>query len=300
MAKGKMRMIAADRIFHAFNYIFLLFCFLVVAVPLANIVSQSLSSPPAVYAGRVFLLPVEPSLNGYARIAGNQTIARGFANSVCVTALGTAISLVLTIMAAYPLSRKALRGRKLFMWLFTFTMLFNAGLIPNYLLLQSLGMIDSLWALMIPNAVGAWNVIIARTFFETTMPDELYDAADIDGCSDFGVFTRIVLPLSKPIIAIMILFYAVGIWNSYFDPMIYLQTQEKFPLQLVLRNIMTSSILQASMTNVSAARENSAQLAMIEVMKYAVIVLSSLPLLLLYPFIQKHFVKGIMIGAVKG
>ena len=289
-----------DKVFHFFNYGFLLLWFVVILIPLMNLVSQSLSSPPAVYAGKVLLLPVEPNFDGYVRIIANKNIISGFLNSVIVALIGTSISVVLTIMAAYPLSRKTLYGRSVFMGLFVFTMMFSPGLIPNYLLIQSLGLIDSLWALMLPNAVSAWNLIIARTFFDTTIPDELYDAANIDGCSDIRTLISIVLPLARPIIAIMVLFYAVGLWNGYFDALIYLQTQEKFPLQLVLRNIMTSTILQASMTDTVAARQNSAQLAMIEVMKYAVIVLSSLPLLLLYPFIQKHFVKGLMIGAVKG
>ena len=298
--KNNLSILAIDKVFAIINYNFLVFCFIIILIPLMNLVSQSLSSPASVYAGKVILLPVEPSFSGYEKIVTNKNIVSGFTNSIIITILGTFISLTITVMAAYPLSRKDLFGRMIFMWLFTFTMLFNAGLIPNYLLIQSLGLIDSFLALILPGAVSAWNLIIARTFFETTIPDELYDAANIDGCSDFGIFIRIVLPLSRPIIAILTLFYAVGIWNGYFDALIYLQTQSKFPLQLVLRNIMTSTILQASMTDTAAARQNSAQLAMIEVMKYAVIILSSLPLLLLYPFIQKHFVKGIMIGAVKG
>jgi ABC-type glycerol-3-phosphate transport system permease component len=179
-------------------------------------------------------------------------------------------------------------------------MLFNAGLIPNYLLIQSLGLIDSLWALMVPGAMGVWNVIIARTFFQTTIPDELYEAAYIDGASDIRVFRQIALPLSGPILAIMVLFYAVGIWNAYFDSLIYLQSQDKFPLQLVLRNIMTSTRLQAGMVDSAAAKDRSAELALVDVMKYAVIVVASLPLLMLYPFVQKYFVKGLMIGAIKG
>ena len=298
--KRQIKLSGSDLVFHILNYIVLGFCFTVVLIPLINLVSQSISSPPAVYAGKVLLLPVEPSLEAYSRLINNKFILTGFVSSIIITVGGTTLSVVLTIMAAYPLSRKVMYGRSAFMWLFTFTMMFNAGLIPTYLQVQSLGLIDSLWALMLPNAVSVWNLIIARTFFDTTIPEELYDAANIDGSSDIGVFTRIVLPLSRPIIAIMVLFYAIALWNGYFDALIYLQTQSKFPLQLVLRNIMTSTILQASLTDVAAAKQNSQQLAMIEVMKYAVIVMSSLPLLILYPFIQKHFVKGLMIGAVKG
>ncbi|MDR3122049.1 MAG: carbohydrate ABC transporter permease [Clostridiales bacterium] len=289
-----------DRIFYTVNYAYLFCCFALILFPLLNLLSQSFSSAASVYAGKVLLFPVGFNFDGYTHIVTNKNILSGFKNSVTIAVAGTVISVALTLTAAYPLSRKSLYGRMVFMWLFTFTMMFNAGLIPNYLLVQKLKMIDSLWALIIPNAVGAWNVIIARTFFQNTIPEELFDAANIDGCSDIGVFMRIVLPLSRPIIAIMVLFYAVGIWNSYFDSLIYLQTQDKFPLQLVLRNIMTSTRVQASMTDSAVTSMDSTTLAKVEVMKYCVIVFSSLPLLLLYPFIQKHFVKGIMIGAVKG
>ena len=300
MKYGHLNDSPANRLFYIINYIFMSFCLIVVLVPLLNLISQSLSSPASVYAGKILLWPVEPTLIGYKSILGNKNISNGFINSVIITFGGTCVSVLLTITAAYPLSRKSLFGRTFFTWLFTFTMLFNAGLIPNYLLVQSLGLIDSLWALMLPGAVSVWNVIIARTFFQTTIPEELYEAAYIDGASDFRVFGQIALPLSGPILAIMVLFYAVGIWNAYFDSLIYLQTQERFPLQLVLRNIMTSTRLQAGMVDSAAARDRSAELALVDVMKYAVIVVASLPLLMLYPFVQKYFVKGLMIGAVKG
>ena len=295
-----MKDTGADKAFHFINYIFLGVCLLIVLIPLLNLISQSLSSPASVYAGKVLLWPVKPDLAGYKSIVKDKNIINGFKNTLIISVVGTSISVALTIMGAYPLSRKILVGRSFFMWLFTFTMLFNAGLIPTYLLVQSLGLIDNLWSLMLPNAISVWNVIIARTFFQMTIPDELYDASSIDGASDLKVFMQIVLPLAKPIIAIMILFYAVGIWNAYFDSLIYLQTQSRFPLQLVLRNIMTSSRIQASMIDSAAAKDRGGQLALVEVMKYAVIVFSSLPLLILYPFIQKYFVRGLMIGAVKG
>jgi ABC-type glycerol-3-phosphate transport system permease component len=185
------------------------------------------------------------------------------------------------------------------MWYFTFTMLFNGGLMPTYLVVMQLGMIDKLIALILPNAIGAWNVVISRTFFMNTISEELYEAATIDGSSDFRTFTSIVIPLSKPILAVMTLYYAVGLWNSYFTALIYLQTQARFPLQLVLRNIMSSAQLQAQML-AEQGLDQSKRLAQTEVLKYAIIVFSSLPLMILYPFIQKYFVKGIMIGAIKG
>ena len=291
---------SSDKVFTFCNYVFLSICLLVVLIPLINIVSQSISHPADVYAGKVILWPTRLSMAGYRRIWNNDDIISGFGNSIIITFSGTLISLFLTVIAAYPLSRKDLLGRGAIMWLFTFTMLFNAGLIPTYLQIQSLGLIDTRWSLILINALSAWNVIIARTFFMHTIPEELYDAANIDGCSDISTMMRIVLPLSKPILAILVLFYAVGIWNSYFDAMIFLQTQGKYPLQLVLRNIMTSAQLQANIMGAAAGADHGLRLAETDVMKYAVIVFSSLPLLLLYPFIQRHFVKGLMIGAVKG
>jgi len=288
-----------DRVFDTISTMFLAFCLFIVIIPIINIISQSLSDPASVLAGRVILFPIKPTLIGYSKIISSKVILSGFFNSIIITVFGTLISVSLTIMAAYPLARKNLYGKGVILLLFTFTMIFSGGLIPTYLLVQSLGLIDSRAALILPNAVAAWNVIISRTFFINTVPDELYEAATVDGCSDFKTFFRIVLPLSKPIVAVMALFYAVGIWNAYFDAMIYLQTQFKYPLQLVLRNILISSQLQAQML-ASQATDQSAQLALSEVLKYAVIIFSSLPLLILYPFIQKYFVKGIMIGAIKG
>lgn len=288
-----------DLLFDIISNAFLIIGMLIVVIPLVNIISQSFSDPASVLAGKVILLPVKPTLVGYSKIISSNVILSGFLNSIIITVVGTLLSVSLTIMAAYPLARKNLYGRGVILWLFTFTMIFNGGLIPTYLLVQSLGLIDSRLALILPNAVAAWNVIISRTFFLNTIPDELYEAATIDGSSDLKTFFRIVLPISKPIVAVMTLFYAVGIWNAYFDALIYLQTQYKYPLQLVLRNILISSQLQAQMM-ASQATDQSAQLALSEVLKYAVIIFSSLPLMILYPFIQKYFVKGIMIGAVKG
>lgn len=289
-----------DKVFDVINIVFLAFCFLIVFLPLMNIVSQSFSDPASVLAGKVILLPVKPTLISYERILSNKIILSGFANSILVTVLGGLFSVTLTIMAAYPLARKTLAGRNAIMWYFVFTMLFNGGLIPTYLVVKSFGMIDKYTALIIPNALSVWNIVIARTYFLNTIPDEFYEAATIDGSSDIRTFIQIVLPVSKPILAVMTLFYAVGIWNSYFDAMIYLKSQEKYPLQLVLRNILISSQLQSRMIESRGSVDPSQSQAMAEALKYAVIVFSSLPLLILYPFIQKHFVKGIMIGAIKG
>ena len=300
MTKNRhIRFKAGDRIFNWLNIVFLSLCLLVVLLPLLNIISQSLSDPASVLSGKVFLLPIKPTLISYEKILSTSVILNGFKNSMIIMVFGTMLSVFLTIMAAYPLARKSLYGRNAIMWYFTFTMLFNGGLIPTYMVVKNFNMIDKFTALVIPNAISVWNIVIARTFFANTVPEELYEAATIDGSSDIRTFLKIVIPVSKPIIAVMMLFYAVGIWNSYFDAMIYLQSQSKYPLQLVLRNLLISSQLQAQMLENRGA-DQSKNLAMAEALKYAVIIFSSLPLLALYPFIQKYFVKGIMIGAIKG
>ena len=298
MFKSIKRQSTSDKVFNIVNVTFLILCSIAIIFPLLNVVSQSVSSPGDVYGGRVLFLPKNFSLEGYSHLVNSQQIIGAFGNSVFIVVLGTLISVTLTVMAAYPLARKSLVGGKTVLLLFTFTMMFSGGLIPTYLLVKSLHLIDSTWSLILPNAVGVWNVIIARTFFINTIPEELYEAAEIDGCSDARAFFSIVLPLSAPILAVMVLFYAVGIWNAYFDSLLYLSTQSKFPLQLVLRNLLRSSEMQTQMLGTMG--DQSVAMSQAEVLKYAVIVFSSLPMLMLYPFIQKHFVKGIMVGSVKG
>lgn len=298
MFKSIKRQSTSDKVFNIVNVTFLILCSIAIIFPLLNVVSQSVSSPGDVYGGRVLFLPKNFSLEGYSHLVNSKQIIGAFGNSVFIVVLGTLISVTLTVMAAYPLARKSLVGGKTVLLLFTFTMMFSGGLIPTYLLVKSLHLIDSTWSLILPNAVGVWNVIIARTFFINTIPEELYEAAEIDGCSDARAFFSIVLPLSAPILAVMVLFYAVGIWNAYFDSLLYLSTQSKFPLQLVLRNLLRSSEMQTQMLGTMG--DQSVAMSQAEVLKYAVIVFSSLPMLMLYPFIQKHFVKGIMVGSVKG
>lgn len=289
-----------DRIFSFCNYLFLLLCLLIVAFPLLNVLSESFSDPSAVLNGQVMLFPVGFTFKTYTYVFRNHSIMSGYLNSFVYTALGTLVSLALTIMAAYPLSRKNLYGRGPILFLFTFTMLFGGGMIPTYLLIKDLHMIDTLWALIIPNALSVYNMIIARTFFMSTIPNELYEAAEMDGASDMVVFFRIVLPLSKSILAILVLFYAVGIWNMYFDALLYINTPDKYPLQLVLRNIMTSVQSQNDMVKATGVVQSTDLLAITEALKYATIVCASVPVLALYPFIQKHFTKGVMIGTLKG
>ncbi|HEY8422792.1 MAG TPA: carbohydrate ABC transporter permease [Thermoclostridium sp.] len=289
----------SDSVFKIINYTFLFICFMIVIFPLMNVVSTSLSSPKAVAAGKVWIWPVEPSLVAYEKILGNKQIWTGFYNSFFYTFFGTLINVILTIMAAYPLSRKDFFGRQAIISIFVFTMMFSGGMIPTYLLIKDLGLINTRWAMIIPNALTVWNVMLARTFFQNTIPVELYEASELDGASDTVIITKVVIPLSAPILAVLTLFYAVGHWNSYFNALLYLKSQELMPLQVVLRNFMSSVNLIQNMLG-PITKEQAELISLVDVMKYAIIVFASIPVIILYPFVQKHFVKGVMIGSIKG
>ena len=298
MPGSAIRDTRGDRIFNAVNYVVLAAYLLIVLYPLVYIVSASFSSAAAVTSGQVRLWPVDATLIAYETVFKDPAIVQGFLNSVFYATVGTAVNVVLTLLAAYPLSRKDLRGRGGIMFFFFFTTLFSGGLIPTYLVVRDLGLLNTRWALILPGALSVWNVIITRTYFQTAIPDELLDAATIDGASDFRFVRDVVLPLSGPIIAVNALFYAVGHWNAYFDALIYLSDESLFPLQLVLREILVLNQTNLRMTgDVTSmlARENLADL-----LKYALIVVATVPLLLVYPFVQKHFVKGALIGSLKG
>ncbi|WP_337099955.1 carbohydrate ABC transporter permease [Paenibacillus sp. YIM B09110] len=277
-------------------YVYLVVCSLVVLYPLIYILSASFSSPFAVISGKVWLYPVDITLIGYEVVFKNSQVIIGFANSLFYAIVGTLVSVTVTLMIAYPLSRKTFYGRNLIMFLLTFTMLFGGGMIPLYLVIKDLHLIDTRWALIIPGALAVYSVIIARTFFQSNIPDELSEAAEIDGCSDMGFLFRIVLPLSKSIIAVLVLFSAVGYWNAYFDALLYLKSVDKYPLQLILRNIL---LLNAS-ENPTNITEMMQRQGLADQMKYSLIVISTVPILLIYPFVQRHFVKGVMIGSLKG
>ena len=296
--RNRVHQTTGDRVFDVFATVILLLAILLVAYPLLYVVSASFSSTTAVMSGRVWLLPVEPSLEAYKAVFKYDSIMTGYLNSIIYTVLGTAVNLVLTTLCAFCLSRKDFYGRKIVGGMVLFTMLFNAGLIPNYLLIKNLGWLDTLWALIIPNAMNAWYVILMRSYFENSIPEELFEASEIDGCTVAGQLMRIAIPLSGPIIAVIALYCAVGIWNSYFDAFIYLSDKEKFPLQVVLRNILILN--QMDMNTVADLRDMASRQGMSNLLKYAVIVVSSAPLLIMYPFVQKFFVKGIMVGSVKG
>lgn len=296
MKKGK---ITQDKVVYFINYIFLAFMLVVVLYPIIYIISCSFSSGGALMSGKVKLLPVEATLNSYKAVFEYKAIWVGYRNSIVYTILGTVISVGLTLLAAYPLSRDDLRGRRVLMSLFLFTMMFSGGLIPTYLLIKNLGLVDTMWAVILPGSVSAYNVIVARTFFKQNIPHELLEAAKVDGCTDFHFFTSMVIPLSMPIIAVLSLWVAVALWNSYFNPMIYLNSEDKYTLQLVLRRILLMSQINLSSSNIDPKRIADNQY-LSEMLKYATIIISSLPLMLIYPFVQKYFVKGVMIGSVKG
>ena len=286
-----------DRLFHALIYGGLTLFLIVILYPLIFIVSSSFSDPAAVTSGSVWLWPVNPTTIAYERILRDPALIQGFLNSLFYTGVGTAVNVVLTILAAYPLSRKDLPGRGVILFLFLFTTLFNGGLIPTYIVVGELGLLNTRWAMILPPAIAVWNVITTRTYFQVTIPSELLEAAQLDGCSDFRFLWDVVRPLSGPIIAVNALFYAVGHWNGYFDALIYLTDPDLYPLQLVLRSILVQNETNLRMTGdiqTSLLRENLADL-----LKYALIVVSSVPLLIAFPFVQKHFVKGALIGSLK-
>lgn len=294
--KGKLKYSFEDRLFNFVNDSLMLLAALIVLYPLIYILSSAFSSPDAVAKGRVVFFPVDFSLRGFEEVFSHKAIVTGFANSIFYTIVGTLVNLVMTVAAAYPLSRKNLPGRRILLFLFTFTMLFNGGLIPSYLLTSQLGLINKRAVMIIPLALNVFNVIICRTFFETTIPDELVEAAQLDGFSQTRFIVQIVLPLSKAIIAVLALYYGLGHWNSYFQAFLYISEKSKFPLQIILRDIL---ILNQVNEIIADPLLYQAKRGMADLLKYALIVVASVPFMVAYPFVAKHFVKGVMIGAIK-
>ena len=286
-----------DRIFMFFNALVLLVITVAILLPLIFIVSASFSSAEAVIAGKVTLWPVDFSLLGYETIFEHKKVWDGFGNSLFYTVFGTLFNVVMTIIAAYPLSRQDLVGRRVITIAFIFTMLFSGGLIPTYMVVRDLGLLNTRWAMILPTGIGVFNLLITITFFRTTIPPELIEAARIDGANDFRTFGSVVLPLARPIIAVLVLFYAVNHWNSYFQALIYLKDQELFPLQIVLREILIENSIDASM--LIDIEDLIVREGLRELLKYSLIVVASVPVLIIYPFVQRHFVKGMMIGSVK-
>lgn len=296
--KIKRRRTLDDKILYATTDVALVLLLLVVAYPIIYVISCSFSSGIAVSNGRVILWPVEPSITGYKLVFAYKTVWTGYANTIFYTVVGTMLNMFLSILAAYPLSRPNYQGRKVGTMLFTITMMFSAGIIPKYLLMSSLHLINTRWALILAGAISAYNMIIIRTYFRNSIPSELIEAARIDGCSELRTLWSVVLPLSKAVISVVTLYYAVGHWNSYFSAMLYLRDRDLMPLQMILREILNASKINAeeiSDPNLLAELTGAADLV-----KYSLIVIASAPLIAAYPFVQKFFEKGVMIGSVKG
>lgn len=269
------------------------FCLLIV-IPLLHIISGSFSDPMSLLRGEVGLLPKGFTTAMYEKVFKDSEIWQGYKNTIIYTVVGTLISVALTACGAYPLSRKDFFGGNLFMGLFVFTMFFSGGMIPTYLLVKNLGMLNTMWALVLPSAVSTYNLIIMRTFFQTSIPGELAESASLDGCNDLGIFFRIVIPLSAPIFAVMVLFYGVAQWNSWFPALLYISDRTLYPLQMVLREVL----IQSDISNMAGSTGDVEVIG--DGLKYATMVVATLPIMCLYPFLQKYFVKGVMIGAVKG
>lgn len=287
----------ADKIYYRIISVVLAFITLIILYPLVYIVSASFSSPQAVNNGQVILWPVDITLDGYKAVFKNKYIGSGYLNTIFYTLAGTAINMVLTTTAAYALARRTLPFRRPLMLVFTFTMMFSGGMIPNYILMMKLNLLDTRWAMLLPGALSVYNMIIARTFIEG-IPAELHEAAEVDGCNDYVYFFKVVIPLSGTMLAVIALFYAVAHWNSYFNAYLYLTKRELYPMQIILREILIANTFSADM--IADPETMMARSGMAELLKYSLIIVSSLPVLALYPFLQKYFAKGVMIGAVKG
>jgi len=298
---AEVRRTRADVVYDTVNVAFLTLLLIIVLYPLYFVVIASFSDPSAVGTGKVILFPKGFNFNGYDLIFKYDQLWVGYRNTAIYTIGGTALSVSLTLMTAYAFSRKDLAGRGFIVTLFIIPMFIHGGLIPTYLLVRDLHLIDNPLIVMILGCVNMWNIIITRTFFQTTIPQELFEAAKIDGCGNVGYFTKVVLPLSKAIIAVLIVFSAVGQWNSFFNALIYLNDRNLIPLQLVLREILTSQTQMMQQLELGIGDQDmAAQTFLAESVKYGIIIVSSLPVLCIYPFAQKYFVKGVMIGSLKG
>ncbi len=297
--KTAIRDSMGDKIFNLINYGVLILIAIVVLYPLYFVVIASITDPMVVNNGTLLLYPVKLYTKGFQKIFQYKQLWSGYLNSLIYMVFGTTVNLFITLPGAYALSRKDMAGRHLLLKIFAFTMFFSGGLIPSYLINSALGLRDNIWAMIIPTGLSVWNMIIARTFFESSLPEELLNAAHIDGCSDFRFFFQIALPLSKAMIAVITLYYAVGHWNGYFHALIYLNKESLYPLQLVLRNLLlVNQVTSSSMTADLMSMADKIRIA--EQLKYGIIVVASAPLLILYPFLQRYFTKGVLVGSLKG
>ncbi|MDO4294254.1 MAG: carbohydrate ABC transporter permease [Eubacteriales bacterium] len=288
---------AGDRAFDIINTLLLALIFVLILYPMYYVLIASFSDPDLVLTGKITLLPKGFQLDSYKKVFGNAEVMNGYLHTILYTLAGTLINLAVTLTAGYALSRQDLRGKKGLTMFFVFTMFFSGGTVPTYMLVRNLNLLNTFWAMVLPNAMSVWNLILCRNFFEGNIPKELLEVSQIDGCRNDYFFYRIVLPLSKALIAVMVLFYAVGHWNSYMQPLLYLSDRAKYPLQLVLKNILISSQPDASLAGMTDRAELYKQT---EMLKYSLVVVSSVPMIVLYPFVQKYFVQGVMVGSVKG
>lgn len=292
-----------DRIFLGIIYLLLIIAFVIILYPMLYILSASISDPSAVSSGAMWLFPKGVTFEGYTTILGNKSIWRGYLNTIILTAVGTGVNLLVTIPAGYVLSRNDFPLKNIFTKMMVVTMFISGGLIPSYILITGMGLKNTIWALILPGAASVYNIVVTRTFFQSTIPYELEEAAKIDGATDFRIFTSIVLPLSKPIISVMALFYGVGHWNQYFSALLYIDDRSKYPLQMILREIL---VLQDMSSNPSTQMTQETALYLEQqqslgaIIKYGVMIVATLPVILVYPFLQKYFVKGVMLGSVKG
>lgn len=296
-SKRKIHESRGDLLFDIVVYSLSIVALFTILYPLFFIVIASLSDPSEVANGNVWLYPKGFTLDGYTELLKQTDIWIGYKNTILYTVVGTGIGLVVNIPAAYALSRKDLWGKKVLTFIFLFTMFFNGGLVPTYLTIQDFHLYNTFWVMVLPFSVSVYDIIVARTFFQNSIPADLWDAAQIDGCGNLRYFACIVLPLSKAILAVLGLWIAVGLWNSYFNALIYLKDQSLYPLQLVLRNILVTNQMQSAMGTGEAAQ---VALRLANLLRYSAIIVSTVPIMCLYPFVQKYFNKGVMIGAVKG
>ena len=292
----------SDVIYDAVIFVILTIIFLLVAYPLYFVIISSFSDPVAVAGGKVVLYPVGFTLDGYNEVFKAKTVMRGFFNSLLYTAVGVSINLAVTLPTSYALSRRDFPLNKPITLFYIITMFVGGGMMPTYLVVRDTGLLNTMWALVLPGALGVYNMIVGRTFFTTNIPSELMEAAKLDGCGNTKFFFHIVLPLSGAITAILFLYYGVGHWNSYFSALLYVSDRTKWPLQMELRNILLQNSVNMSKTVMTEEQlaEKERLEALKEMMKYSLIIISSIPVLIIYPFVQKHFVKGVMIGSVKG
>ena len=298
--KNRIKLTVGDRVFNAVNLILMILILAIIIYPLWFVVIASFSDSASVLAGEVWLWPKGFHLDSYRRVFANSQIRTGCLNTIIYTILGTFVNLVGTVALAYPLSRRDFAGRNVIMLFLTITMFFNGGMIPTYLVYRQIGIVNTPWVMILTGAVSVYNTILVRTFFQS-QPFELQEAAMIDGCSNMRLLLQIILPLSKPILAVMVIFYGVAHWNDYFNALIYLSDDALKPLALVLRDILITTTESAGGRDNAGAGASQAELARTaESMKYAVIIVSTVPMLCLYPFTQKYFSKGVMLGAIKG